>query len=87
MEIGVKGIIVFKADGIDLDGVTKELQKDCKILEIVDSTLTYECNSEEIEEAIKMIYFDTSLGGFTRIQLKWNTFTTPQNGPYVLFPR
>lgn len=87
MEIRVKGIIVFKADGLDLDGVTKELQKDCKILEITDSTLTYESNSEEIEEAIKMIYFDASFAELVRIKLKWNTFTTPLYGQYVLFPQ
>lgn len=87
MEIRVKGIIVFKTDGLYLDDVTKELQKDCKILEITDDTITYECNSEEIEEAIKLIYFDASMREFARIQLKWNTFTTPQYGPYVLFPR
>ena len=87
MEIRVKAAIVFKVDGLDLDAVVKELQEDCKILEIVEDTVEYDDGSGDVEEAIKMIFFETSFSKMTRIRLKWNAFTIPEYGPYVLFPR
>ena len=84
---GIRGVIVFKTDELNEEWVRNELEKYVRVADVADDTMTYvDDNNCEHSEPIKMFYFNSTFGGFTKLKLNFNCFSLPDN-PWVLLPR
>lgn len=96
VEMMEKFCIVFKADGLDIDGVRAELNSftNCHVAEEEDTTIEYVDNSDkEITEEVHIFYMEGAVFSHMAVKLRFNCFDLRgypphgDNGRYILLPR
>ena len=75
--IVIRYAMVFREDGLDLEGLKETLSKYGSIFDIEDNLFG--------DEPVKIIYIETSLGDSIRLILDFNCVEAEDN-KYVLFP-
>lgn len=87
IELKIKALIVFKADGLNEEWVKSKLEEDVLVTDVFDTTLSYmNENGEEVTEPIRAFEIEGSFAKMLRIKLRWDCFTTPQSD-WIFYPR
>lgn len=81
VNMGVKFVIVFQMDGLDVEGMKEELNKICTVTELQEDIL--ELSTGKVP--VMLYYMDGTLAQFMRAKLRYNCKAALDNN-YVLFP-
>lgn len=74
----VRFCMMFKVDGLDLEGVIKDLNKIGTVTEVSDDMLLG-------DGPVKLIFITSDFAGFTKVKLKYNC-ATAEDSEYFLIP-
>lgn len=73
----VRFCMMFKADGLGLEGVINDLNKIGTVTEVSDNMLG--------DKPVKLVFVTSDFAGFTKVKLKYNCVTAEDNR-YFLIP-
>ena len=79
IDVRVRFGIIFKVDGLDLEGVKEDLSKDVTVTEVLDDTLV------EDNEPVKVILCDGEFAKYLAVKLRYNCWNDPHQH-YLLWP-
>ena len=63
--------IIFKCDGLDLEGVKDDLSKNVTVTEVIDDIIV------DDNEPVKIILCEGSLANYLNIKLRYNCWNDP----------
>lgn len=75
----VRYVIIFRTEGLDLDGVVKDLSKYGNVTDVDDDTLTSDGTP------VKLVYMDSSIVQLSLVKMAYHLAPLPEND-YIFFP-